>query len=40
MANASDFQVGNHTELKDHLLASLEHNDNSIVQGLTDFINF
>lgn len=39
MANASDFQVGNHTELKDHLLAFLEYNDNNIFKGLTDLVS-
>lgn len=38
MANASDFQVGNRTEFKDHLFAFLEYNDNQFPKGLTDLV--
>lgn len=39
MANASDFQVGNHTEFKGHLLAFLEHKDNRDFKGLTGLVS-
>ena len=39
MANASDFQVGNHIEFKNHLLAFLEHNDNCVFKGLTGLVS-
>lgn len=39
MANASDFQVENHIELKDRLLAVSEHNDNSIFKGLAALVS-
>lgn len=38
MAKASDFQVGNRTEFKDHLFAFLEYNDNWVSKGLTDLV--
>lgn len=36
MVNAPDFQVGNDIKCKNHLLAFLEDNANSMFQDLTD----
>lgn len=38
MVNAPDFQVGKDIKLRDHLLAFLEHNGNSMFQGRTDLV--